>query len=104
MLIYVTLVLCSWCGKRGELPPLSPKNLEEQRTEWTNRLMGSGLSVWKKRQKIGSKGLSLHPHPTKKNRFPFGRVRDKMYILYKHSKHLVKIITFVYGLGTRDSQ
>ena len=88
----------------GPFPPYPQKNLEEQRTERRRGRGGSGSRVWKKRQKIGARGLDLYPPRDKKNRFLFGRVRGKMYILYKHSKHLIKIITFVYGLGTRDSQ
>ena len=88
----------------GRFAPYPQKNLREGTKRGRRGRGVRGRGSREKRQKIGSRGLSLHPHPTKKNRFAVCMVRGKMYILPKHSKCLKKIITFVYGLGTRDSQ
>lgn len=99
------LLFWVWGGiNGGRFAPYPQKNLEEGPKRGRTGRGGSGSRVWKKRQKIRSRGLSLHPHPIKKNRFPNWQGRGKMYILSKHSKCVIKFITFVYELGTRDSQ
>ena len=88
----------------GRFAPYPQKNLREGIKRGRRGRGVRGRGSRKKRQKIRSKAKDLHPHPTKKNWFAVGKVRGKMYILPKNSKHLIKICTFVYGLGTRDSQ
>ena len=88
----------------GNVPHYPQKNLGKGTKRERKQNPQERNTARKKRQKIRSKAKDLHPHPTKKNRFAVCMVRGKMYILSKHSKHLIKIITFVYGLGIRGSQ
>lgn len=89
---------------RGKVSSNPQKNLSKGIKRGRRGRGVRGRGSREKRQKIGSRGLDLHPHPIKKNRFPIWQGRGKMYILSKHSKCVIKFITFVYELGTRDSQ
>jgi hypothetical protein len=88
----------------GRFAPYPQKNLREGTKRGRRESESVRLTGQKKRQKIRSKAKDLHPLPKEKKWFPICKVQGEMYILSKHSKCLIKFITFVYGLGTRDSQ